>query len=534
MKRVLILFVFVNILSAYNVVLANQQSPVYASQAGTMPNNYNNQNQGNGNYNNGYNNNNNQSYNNGQYYNNQQNNNYQYNNQYNNNNNQYSNNNQQNNNGYNWQTQYANQYGVNNNPNIANVSYNNQNGYYNNQQNNNQNSNKNNNKRNKQNIANNPFLNNYARRNRRFSASIYKMDRNGTLYKTQLDSKSLQKAIVIFFGDWCPHCANFLNSLSRYLNQLISSGIKIIFISVPSIERIQNWQTPSIADYNEAQQKLRSFNIIPEQLNQYAQTEYDNAKQQKKNKQQYNHDILYINMPAVELVLLGDNSVLDNNAIDSLPTMLAINNGTEQFRGGSDNSLDVVNFENSVTMQQFNEIWYEEDDEEEEEDEDDAEDYEEEDEEPKRQVKKKKKSTGKKSSSSNKKKKTNTNKKSPSKKTASSKPSKVDKPLADFHTKMLNKGCQCSCNNSAPVLVKRKSSTVKKNTPVVIQNTVVDEQFIEEDEEKEVQVNNSRGKCIMQHRPVMCESKRKQMKQKVRNRIETAIEKHESNRCNCH
>ena len=98
---------------------------------------------------------------------------------------------------------------------------------------------------------------------------------------------------------------------------------------------------------------------------------------------------------------------------------------------------------------------------------------------------------------------------------------------------MLNKGCQCSCNNNPPILVKKKSSTVKKNTPVVTQNTVVDEEFIEE-EETEVPVTKTRGKCIMQHRPVMCELKRKQRKQKVRNRIETAIEKHESNRCNCH
>jgi len=557
MNRILLSIIVGCIISIHNIGYT-QQSPVYASQAGAMQP-YDSNNQGNNGYNNngygngnpGYGNYNNQSY---------DGNNQQYGNNYNNDNQQNYNNNQQNNN---WQNQYNNQYSGynNNNPGVTNVSYNSNNGY--NQQNNN-----------KSRSQNNPFLVNYARKNKRFSATVYKMDKNGKLYRSQLDSKSLQKAIIIFFGDWCPHCAHFLTSFAKYINQLTSSGIKIIFIGVPSIERIQNWQTPTISDYNESKNKLQSFGINPEQLSQNAKSEHDQAKQQKKNKQQHNADILKLNMPAVELVLLGDNSVLDNNAIDSLPTMLAVNNSTEQFRGGADNSLDVVNFENPISMQQFQEIWYEDDEEEEDnedEDTDDEEDHDddEEEEDTKKKVKKKNKSKKdkKKTENSDKKNKTKTKtneKKNNNKKSKNSKSSKessnkqVDISLTNFHTRLLNRGCNCSCNmpqvvikhvrvpvqavqkpvqtqkvvyipqSQVPVNTQTQQTTVVTST---ISNSEVDEQFLEEEEEEPAP---SKGKKCMRRNPrPLCNSRIKQKRAKIRERIETAIEKHENNRCNC-
>ena len=566
MNRILLSIIAGGIVCTYSTCLyAQYQSPVYASQAGTMqPYNSNNDNQDN---NNGYNNN---GYGNGNFgyenYNNQSydNNNQQYGNNYNNDNQQNYNNNQQNNN---WQNQYNNQYGGynNNNQGVTNVSYNNNNGY-NNQQNNN-----------KSRSQNNPFLVNYARKNKRFSATVYKMDKNGKLYRSQFDSKSLQKAIVIFFGDWCPHCAHFLTSFAKYINQLTSSGIKIIFIGVPSIERIQNWQSPTISDYNESQNKLQSFGINPAQMSQNAKSGYEQAKQQKKNKQHYNADILKLNMPAVELVLLGDNSVLDHNAIDSLPTMLAINNGTEQFRGGADNSLDVVNFENPVSMQQFQEIWYEEDD-----DDEDTEadtDYDEDDddeEDTKKKVKKNNKSkkdkNKKKKENSDKKnkkkaktndKKNNNNKNKNSKISKESSNKQVDVSLTNFHTRLLNKGCNCSCNMPQVVIkhvrvpvqariVQQPAQTQKvvcipqsqmpvntqpvpqpQQTTVVtktISNPEVDEQFIEEEYET---VPSKKKKCMRRNPRPLCSSRLKQKGNKMRQSIETAIEKHENNRCYC-
>ena len=97
---------------------------------------------------------------------------------------------------------------------------------------------------------------------------------------------------------------------------------------------------------------------------------------------------------------------------------------------------------------------------------------------------------------------------------------------------MLNKGCQCSCNPT-PVIVRTKQTKVVK--PVVKKNIIEEEQFIEDVEEEEVMpVQKQRGKCIKQQRPVMCKLKRiGKIRNRMRNKIETAVEKHESNRCNC-
>ena len=521
MKRVLLSFIFVNTLSISNVVLSQQQQGYYNNQTTSFGNNPNNN----------------------------------------------QNNNQNTGNNYNQYGPYSTQ-NTNNNQNIANVSYNNQIGNYNNNQVNN------NNKGNKQKRSNNnPFLNNYVLKNNHFSADVFKM--NGGLYKTTIGNtldrngnvtkfdNELKKSIVIFFGDWCPHCAKFLGNLSKYINQLTSSGIKIIFISVPSIERIQTWQDPSMADYNESKNKLRNFGI----------------------------DVDRLNLNQVELVLLGNNDVLEQNSIDSLPKFIAIRNGTEQFRGGSDNSLDVLNFDSTVTMQQFQEIWYEDDEdeyEEDEEEEEDDDDEEEEEEKPKKKVKKKNKSTKKKSNNnSNKKKiiKSSSNKKIAKKKitkakTTKSKGSKVDKQLASFHTNMLNKGYMCNCSNTQqtqtvvkppvtyvqvpvqtqtvqyiqqpvmqtqpvkyiqqPVLQPQpvkyvqqpvKTQPVVQTAPVTtIQSKEVDENFIED----ETPTRSTSGRrCIKQKKPVMCSSRLKQRREKIHNKIEEAIEKREKNTCPC-
>jgi len=494
MKRVLISFVFVNVLPVFNMVFANQQSSVYPSQAGaTQPNQYQ------------------QGYNNGQ-------------------NGPYNTQNSNNNNVPNWQTQYANQYGGNNN----------NNGNYNNNQNNNNNVNKN--------LINNPFLNNTIRKNEKFSAIVYDINKKGKLHKRilgyQPDSngnlvrpdKYLQKAIVIFFGDWCPNCAKFLTSLSKYLNQLISSGIKIVFISVPSIERIQNWQNPSISDYNEARNKLRSFNIDLTQLDPDSYDAAGNPNNRKDKK--------------VELLLLGDNYSLSDNDIDSLPVMIAVHNSIEQFRGGSDNSLDVVNFEDPTAMRQFQEIWRNNDDDEDDEDDEDDDDEEEEDddyeeyeEKPKKKrskSKKKKKNVVKKVISDKKKKKNKQKTKIRINKSAKirNKTSKIkeDKNRGNCYTSMLNKGCNCSCTKRYPtqVIITKPVTVTQQTAPITtvantttIQNTEVDENFIEGEKV------SRRKKCIIQRVPVICESRIKKVRNKFRNKIEQSIERYESNRCEC-
>ncbi|MBR1944303.1 MAG: redoxin domain-containing protein [Alphaproteobacteria bacterium] len=539
MKRIFLFLVFGGFISTFNIDLNAQQSLIYGSQAGTIQPYNANQGKNNG-YGNGY----------------------------GNDDQQYGNNNQSNNS---WQNQYSNQYGNynNNNQGVTNISYNG-NGYSNTQPNNN---------------SNNPFLNNYARKNKNFSAKVYKM-KNGKLQSkaSSLTDEDLKKTIIIFFGDWCPHCQHFLTSFAKYIPQLTSSGIKIIFVGVPSINVIQNWQNPTTSDYEKAQQNLQSFGINPEQMSQNAKSEYNRSKQQKKNKQQHNSDILQLNMPAVELVLLGDNSVLDNNAIDSLPTMLAINNGTEQFRGSADNSLDVVNFENPISMQQFQEIWYTDNDEDDEDDENIDDEEDEAIEKVAKKVKNKKKiksnkskTKTKSSTKSNKSKNKKSTKGKTSKESSKSSNKQVDVPLANFHTRLLNRGCDCNCVPQAlvkhvrvpvqtvqpivpqpvqqqvvcipvanqaveppvkvvqqPVMVSQQPAriaqqparVVQQPAPLVPINSEIDNNFIEEDSSKD-------KKCMKVNPPVLCNSKIKQRREKVRNKIENAIEKHEKNRCYC-
>lgn len=171
----------------------------------------------------------------------------------------------------------------------------------------------------------NTFTENYTLKGRPFNAYVYKKDADGRLYKMRLNSQDLQKAIIIFFGDWCPHCSRFLGNFSRNMPSLTQAGVKIIFIGVPSIDRLQNWREPTDADFNEHFQKLSSFGI---QLGNNS-----------------------------ELVLLGDKASLNNNVVDSLPTMMAVSNGRECFRGGADNSIEKVEFNNQDAIGQFLQVF---------------------------------------------------------------------------------------------------------------------------------------------------------------------------------
>ena len=189
----------------------------------------------------------------------------------------------------------------------------------NNQGNNNQNNGSYNNSQ--QNV----FTENYALKGKQFSAKVFRKNDNNQLIRTELNSDNLQRAIVIFFGDWCPHCSRFLRNFSRNIPALTQSGVKIIFIGVPSVARLQKWSDPTDADYNENLQKLNDFGI---QLGNN-----------------------------VELVLLGNSGSLGSNSVDSLPTMMAISYGKECFRGGADNSIERAEFNNNDEVNQFLQVF---------------------------------------------------------------------------------------------------------------------------------------------------------------------------------
>lgn len=210
----------------------------------------------------------------------------------------------------------------NNNSQVPNSNNNwNNNGY--NNQSNNWNSTQNNGNYN--NAAPNAFTENYALKGKQFGATVFRKDRNNLLYKTNLNANDLQRAIIIFFGDWCPHCSRFLKNFSKSIPALTQAGLKIIFIGVPSVDRLQNWRDPTESDYNENMQKLNGFGV-----------------------QMGNN---------MELVLLGNSNSLRDNAVDSLPTMMAISNGKECFRGGADNSIERAEFKNNDEVNQFLQVF---------------------------------------------------------------------------------------------------------------------------------------------------------------------------------
>ena len=173
----------------------------------------------------------------------------------------------------------------------------------------------------------NKFFENYPYKGTRFSLSVYKMDGTSVLRKTQLDSSNLKKTVIVFFGDWCPACSQFIPQFAQNINALVAAGVKVIFVWVPPQNRltVSSWQIPNQQDYSDASNKLSSLGVHTDQ--------------------------------SVELMLLGELDELRRNGIDSLPVLLAINNSKEVFRGGADNSLDKVYFTEQNSLNQFLELW---------------------------------------------------------------------------------------------------------------------------------------------------------------------------------
>ena len=172
-------------------------------------------------------------------------------------------------------------------------------------------------------LITNKFFDNYPYKGTVFSLSVY----NSGLQKMRLDSARLKKAVIIFFGDWCPACGQFIPQFAQNINALVAAGVKIIFVWVPPQNRltVSTWQVPTQQDYSDASNKLTSLGVHLDS--------------------------------SVELMLLGELDELRKNGIDSLPVLLAVNNSKEVFRGGADNSLDKVNFTDQNSLTQFLELW---------------------------------------------------------------------------------------------------------------------------------------------------------------------------------
>jgi thiol-disulfide isomerase/thioredoxin len=109
----------------------------------------------------------------------------------------------------------------------------------------------------------NPFLEYYPRQGSTIpsvSASFY-FQENKKLVKRSINSSFLQKAILIFYGDWCPYCDSFLKTFAQHFDIIRLSGITIIFVAVPAIERIKNWKNPTLDEFKDAENKISTYEI---------------------------------------------------------------------------------------------------------------------------------------------------------------------------------------------------------------------------------------------------------------------------------
>ena len=173
----------------------------------------------------------------------------------------------------------------------------------------------------------NTFLEYYAKQGDDFNASVY-YNESGELAKRDISVDDLKKTIVIFSGDWCPYCHNFLTNFSQYTNTLNSKGIKIIIVNVPSVDKLKNFVAPSIDNYEKVKSKLESYGV--------------------------NFS------PMTRLALLGEKATLARNGIEGLPVVIAIKNGIEYFRGIGQTGVSKLQLSNKTVLKQFLEIWDEE------------------------------------------------------------------------------------------------------------------------------------------------------------------------------
>ncbi len=170
----------------------------------------------------------------------------------------------------------------------------------------------------------NIFLEYYAKQGDDFMASVY-YNETSKLVKRDISFNDLKKTVIIFSGDWCPYCHNFLTNFSQYIKDLNSKGIKIIIVNVPSIDKLKNFVTPTIDDYNEVKSKLESYGITFSSM--------------------------------TKLAILGEKATLARNGIEGLPVFIAVKNGKEYFRGVGQSGISKLQLSNQTVLKQFLEIW---------------------------------------------------------------------------------------------------------------------------------------------------------------------------------
>ncbi len=177
--------------------------------------------------------------------------------------------------------------------------------------------------------SNNPFLEYYNKQGNTLlkdNISFYFRDKNNTLQKRQLTSSAQKKSVMVFFGDWCPHCDAFLKTFSQHIDLLRLSDVTIIFVAVPSISKLKNWTEPTIDEFNTAERKIESYGIK-------------------------------LSSSKTFVVMISHPSTLSICGVEGLPVMIALQNGKEKFRAVGEKAVQKMNLSNTLVLKQFLEIW---------------------------------------------------------------------------------------------------------------------------------------------------------------------------------
>lgn len=175
----------------------------------------------------------------------------------------------------------------------------------------------------------NSFLEYYAKQNSRLfkdGALFFFKDKGSKLIKRSINQEHLKKAVVVFFGDWCPHCNVFLRAFAPHVELLRLSGVTTIFVAIPSIDKLRNWRDPNINEFNIAENKVASYNIT-----------------------------LKTNRTFVTMI--GDKSVLTTCGIEGLPVFVAVHDGKEKCRFVGEKAIQRINLSDPNVLKQFLAIW---------------------------------------------------------------------------------------------------------------------------------------------------------------------------------
>ncbi|MDR1332843.1 MAG: thioredoxin family protein [Holosporales bacterium] len=172
--------------------------------------------------------------------------------------------------------------------------------------------------------APNPFRATYAQKEQSFSPTVYRDAGGGNLKKQTIQQKDMKKAVVIFYGDWCPHCDTLLASFAQYMGLLRQHGINVIFVHVPQGDKLG--KQPTADDYNQAVQKVTVHGIALDGSTAY-------------------------------VAIVADQATLAKTGITGLPVLLILKNGKEQFRGIGQDAIQQMNLGDPVTQGQFLEIF---------------------------------------------------------------------------------------------------------------------------------------------------------------------------------